>query len=326
MSTLPGVRRALLAAVLCVAAGLAPGASAHPGHDQAPGLVSLAVFEVPDLAVAERFWADTLGLRRAEVRRPDASTTQVVLRTGERSLDGVVVQRDRRTRPPTSTCVSMTGTCGSGGHGRYNRLQVEINPVADVVPTALRFQQAGGQLLAVLNSASGYTVAFVTDPWGNTIELYNYQPQRGSQPVRIANVDLYVTDLERAAAFYLRTFGLHVYPNDRLGSNGATVQQLTGASPTDTSGSERVLSFATDHMEGVVVLGADGPLGSDPSYRFSVLTVQDVAATVRRAEAGGARVVVRPRSGPDGLLFARIRDLDGNLLELRDGTAPARQG
>lgn len=320
-------RLRLVAALAAAAAvtGAVPGASAHPAHDVAPGLLSLPVFEVPDLDRATSFWEATLGLRPTEVRTPDATTTQRVLRTSEPSLDGLVVQRDRNVPAPAGGCVSMTGTCGVGGHGRYNRLQVEINPVSDVVPTALRFQQAGGQLLAVLNSASGYTVAFATDPWGNTVELYNYQPQRGEQPVRIANVDLYVTDLERGAEFYTRTFGLHLYPNDRLGSNGATVEQLTGASPTDTSDSERVLSFAPDHMEGVVVMAADAALGKDPSYRSSLLTVEDVRSTVRRAVTSGGRVLAPVRRDRTGRLTARLADPDGNVLDLRQGSDAERR-
>jgi predicted enzyme related to lactoylglutathione lyase len=167
-------------------------------------------------------------------------------------------------------------------------------------------------------------VAFVTDPWGNAFELYNYQPQRGTQPVRIANVDLYVTDLERAAAFYQKVFGLYIYPNDRLGSNGATIKQLTGTSPTDTSGSERVLSFSPDHMEGVVVMSAGAALGHDPSYRYSVITVGDLGDVLRTASASGGRVVRKPHRDDTGHLAARLTDPDGNLLELREAPAPER--
>ena len=65
--------------------------------------------------------------------------------------------------------------------------------------------------------------------------------------------------------------------------------------------------------------GADRPSGGVfpsqgrfPNYAVFYVAVEDVAATVARAETLGAKIVVPVTTAPDGLVFAQLRDDGGN--------------
>jgi predicted enzyme related to lactoylglutathione lyase len=65
--------------------------------------------------------------------------------------------------------------------------------------------------------------------------------------------------------------------------------------------------------------GADQPsggifdsAGAFPSYAIFYVTVEDVAATLAKAETLGAKTLVPPTSAPDGLVFAQLQDSTGN--------------
>ncbi|MEU5429407.1 VOC family protein [Streptomyces olivoreticuli] len=66
-----------------------------------------------------------------------------------------------------------------------------------------------------------------------------------------------------------------------------------------------------------------GPGGAD--YVMPSFLVTDVPATVAEATAGGAAVEHGPDSNPDGLVFARLKDPNGNRFGLfAMPTAPAQ--
>ncbi len=52
--------------------------------------------------------------------------------------------------------------------------------------------------------------------------------------------------------------------------------------------------------------------GEFPNYAIFYVTVEDVPATLAKAESLGAKVLVPPTTGPDGLVFAQLQDSTGN--------------
>lgn len=69
----------------------------------------------------------------------------------------------------------------------------------------------------------------------------------------------------------------------------------------------------------VTTPGAPGPSGGVfdsqgefPGYAIFYVTVEDVPATLAKAEALGGKTLVPPTTAPDGLVFAQLRDATGN--------------
>jgi uncharacterized protein len=54
--------------------------------------------------------------------------------------------------------------------------------------------------------------------------------------------------------------------------------------------------------------------GEFPAYAIFYVVVQDVPATLARAESLGGKIVTRPATTPDGLVSARLEDSTGNLF------------
>jgi predicted enzyme related to lactoylglutathione lyase len=69
----------------------------------------------------------------------------------------------------------------------------------------------------------------------------------------------------------------------------------------------------------VTTPGADQPTGGVfdsrgrfPGYAIFYVTVEDVPATLAKAESLGAKTLVPPTTTPDGLVFAQLQDSTGN--------------
>jgi predicted enzyme related to lactoylglutathione lyase len=69
-----------------------------------------------------------------------------------------------------------------------------------------------------------------------------------------------------------------------------------------------VTTPGADHPSGGIFDSA----GAFPSYAIFYVTVEDVAATLAKAETLGAKTLVPPTSTPDGLVFAQLQDSTGN--------------
>ena len=74
-----------------------------------------------------------------------------------------------------------------------------------------------------------------------------------------------------------------------------------------------------DRYSEVTTPGATGPSGGVfdsqgdfPSYAIFYVTVEDVPATLAKAEALGGKTLVPPTTTPDGLVFGQLRDVTGN--------------
>lgn len=56
--------------------------------------------------------------------------------------------------------------------------------------------------------------------------------------------------------------------------------------------------------------------GEFPNYAIFYVTVEDVAATLAKAESLGAKTLLPPTTTPDGLVFAQLQDSTGNHFGL----------
>ena len=70
--------------------------------------------------------------------------------------------------------------------------------------------------------------------------------------------------------------------------------------------------FVTTPAENSIKGGIQPTGGKAPNYAIFYVLVEDVAATVRKAEAAGGKVLVPTTKTPDGLVFAHLLDTSGN--------------
>lgn len=78
-------------------------------------------------------------------------------------------------------------------------------------------------------------------------------------------------------------------------------------------------TFDGDRYSEVTTPGSDGSSGGIfdtqgefPGYAIFYVTVEDVAATLAKAESLGAKTLVPATTAPDGLVFAQLQDSTGN--------------
>ncbi|MFB9835536.1 VOC family protein [Actinoallomurus acaciae] len=73
---------------------------------------------------------------------------------------------------------------------------------------------------------------------------------------------------------------------------------------------QEITTPGADHVSG----GLFNSEGRFPGYAIFYVTVEDVAATLAKAESLGAKTIVPTTTTPDGLVFAQLRDATGNLF------------
>lgn len=69
-----------------------------------------------------------------------------------------------------------------------------------------------------------------------------------------------------------------------------------------------VTTPGSDHVTGGIFDSA----GAFPNHAIFYVTVEDVAATLAKAETLGAKVLMPATTNPDGLVFAQLQDSTGN--------------
>ncbi|MDN3354953.1 VOC family protein [Actinomadura sp. DC4] len=84
--------------------------------------------------------------------------------------------------------------------------------------------------------------------------------------------------------------------------------ELFGWTFTGAGQYSEITTPGSDHVSG----GVFDSQGAFPSYAIFYVTVEDVAATLSKAEALGAKVLVPATTSPDGLVFAQLQDATGN--------------
>lgn len=115
------------------------------------------------------------------------------------------------------------------------------------------------------------------------------------------------TDPQATRQFYEAAFGWRFEKDESVGSK-PYFNVFTG-NPFPSGGTY-------DH--------SSGPGGAD--YVMPSFLVTDVPTTVAEAAAGGAAVEYGPDSNPDGLVFARLKDPNGNRFGLFAMPAAPTQG
>ena len=117
-------------------------------------------------------------------------------------------------------------------------------------------------------------------------------------------VEIPVTNLERAMAFYQAVFALP--PTQVLADEVRSITILAAPTPEGSAGVSlnQTANFAPSDRGVLVYFAVNG----------------DLAAYLSRAEAAGGAVVEPLHTRPAGGRFATIRDIEGNLITLN---APA---
>lgn len=75
-------------------------------------------------------------------------------------------------------------------------------------------------------------------------------------------------------------------------------------------GYREVTAAGAGHPQGAI---ADTQ-GESPSWAIFFVTVSDVAEAVAQAEQLGGKVILPPKTTPDGLTFAKLADPAGNVF------------
>ncbi|MDT0449216.1 VOC family protein [Streptomyces hesseae] len=187
---------------------------------------------------------------------------------------------------------------------------------ADVPADVERLRKLGATLVVPATTVGEVTVfARLRDPLGNTFALFSrtasdelaeraaateehlaqaaYAPAAGS----FAWFEIGTTDPQASSEFYGEAFGWRFEKDDSAG--GKPYYNVF-------TGNEWPSGGMYDH--------SSGPGGAD--YTMPSFMVTDVPATVTAAVEAGAVVEHGPDGNPDGLVFARLKDQNGNRFGL----------
>ncbi len=113
-------------------------------------------------------------------------------------------------------------------------------------------------------------------------------------------------------------FNTVLYPVKDLDRAKATFSALFGAEPHVDSA--YYVGYSVEgHEIGLVPNGHDqGMAGPEPFY-----DVEDITAMLAALQAAGATVVQEPRDVGAGLLVAKVRDTEGNIIGVKQSPANA---
>ncbi|MFI6768904.1 VOC family protein [Streptomyces sp. NPDC050355] len=181
-----------------------------------------------------------------------------------------------------------------------------------------------GATVAVPATAVGEVAVFarLRDPLGNAFALFSRTSSRELEeraaateehieqaacapaPGGFAWFEIGTTDPQASQDFYRQAFGWRFEKDDSAG--GKPYYNVF-------TGNEWPSGGMYDH--------SCGPGGAD--YTMPSFLVTDVPATIAAATEGGATVEHGPDSNPDGLVFARLTDPNGNRFGLFSMAAPS---
>ena len=117
---------------------------------------------------------------------------------------------------------------------------------------------------------------------------------------------IYVPDVEKAAAFYEKTFGLK---RKFLDESGKYAEMDTGATTLSVAADDLAQShFSTSFARNEP---AKPPAGIEIAF-----TTPDVPAAFSKAVSAGASPLAEPTEKPWGQVAAYVRDLNGVLIEI----------
>jgi uncharacterized protein len=89
---------------------------------------------------------------------------------------------------------------------------------------------------------------------------------------------------------------------------------------TDTTTDYRLITAAGADRPSGGILSTGGRF---PNYATFYVVVEDVAATVAKAERLGAKALLPPTSSPNGLVFAQLHDPAGNQIGIFTPAPPS---
>ena len=173
--------------------------------------------------------------------------------------------------------------------------------VDDLDAALARARQAGGTVIAepfdVLDVGR---MAIIQDPQGAYLRLWFPKGHAGAsvmmEPGALCWFELATNDTEGAKAFYSATLQL-----DAIADPNATFPYT-------------LLTRGEDHVAGIMEIGADwGPVPPNWGVYFGV---NDLEATVAKAQELGGGVVVAPMDIADFARFAVLRDSEGAVFSV----------
>ena len=132
--------------------------------------------------------------------------------------------------------------------------------------------------------------------------------QGAREPVQVSVAEvldyvvLFVSDLERALAFYTRTLGLEL-------------QHRTEKYAQMKAGTTRLSLYTRDAVAGTLGIAVEQPSPRAAAFELG-FKVSDCDAAFAELVAAGAPAVVPPTTRAWGQRTAYVRDPDGNLIEL----------
>jgi hypothetical protein len=166
-----------------------------------------------------------------------------------------------------------------------------------------RAKSLGGQVLMGPHDVPGVgRVVFVRDPEGAAIALYQEAGHpgtarwEGSPPGAICWTELMTTDVSAAVAFYTELYGWGTKVSD-MGPTRYTEWLAGGRS-----------------VGGCMALRPEA--AGVPSHWMNYVTVRDCDASVREAQAMGARVLFGPMDVPGVGRFAILQDPQGAAIAI----------
>ncbi len=124
--------------------------------------------------------------------------------------------------------------------------------------------------------------------------------------IHVRAIRVLATDPEAVASFYEKAFGMS---ETRRPANTATFKEIVinaGATPALAK------SAATTPIV-IATRAKDTPAGAMASL---ILQVPDLEAAIARAKSAGATLLRPPNKSAEGLIFAFLKDPDGNQIEL----------
>ncbi len=135
------------------------------------------------------------------------------------------------------------------------------------------------------------------------------QPATGPvspEPAVFANTVVWVPDVQRAADFYTKVFGIKVLFKMDLGTHW-WLEMNSGVTHLSFASEKQAMEFTQGKLH-------RNRKAAVPAAIALTMRVKDLQAALQRATTAGGVVVAPPKQQPWGLVEARVRDPDGVLV------------
>ena len=169
-----------------------------------------------------------------------------------------------------------------------------------------RIKQHGGRTVAPPFDIPDGRIAIAADPTGGTFAIAQWPDEGGfevyGEPGAVCWGELLTPDVETATRFYTAVFGWEA-----------------ATTPSETGRAYTTFSHRGEQMLGVMTMPEEVPAGS-PAFWQIYFLVEDIDATVTRATARGASVLVPKMQIGENAWFTTLEDPQGAGFSIFEGT------